>query len=124
MPRPCKARGCLWTGCCFATSPMPSPGCWCRAGGTTPAEPKQSPRERERGSPDSSRRSSTPPSESTMLKRIKVQGYKSLTDLEVELKPLSVLFGPHASGKSNLLEALHLLSRLAVSKTLKEAFAP
>ncbi len=59
-----------------------------------------------------------------MIKRIKVKGYKSLVDLEVQLQPLSVLFGPNAAGKSNFLDLLQLLSRLATSRTLKEAFAP
>lgn len=59
-----------------------------------------------------------------MLRRVKIQGYKSLRDLEVELKPLSVLFGPNAVGKSNFLDALQLLSKLVSSRTLKEAFDP
>src|SRR5690606_1099534 len=59
-----------------------------------------------------------------MLKRIKIQGYKSLVDVEVELQPLSVPFGPHAVGKSNFLDALQLLSRVATSRTLREAFDP
>jgi predicted ATPase len=59
-----------------------------------------------------------------MLKRIKIQGYKSLGDVEIELKPFSVIFGPNAAGKSNFLDALQLLSRLATSRTLKEAFDP
>ena len=59
-----------------------------------------------------------------MLNRIRVRGYKSLRDLDVELKPLTLLFGPNAAGKSNLLDAVQLLSRLATSRTLKEAFNP
>lgn len=59
-----------------------------------------------------------------MLKRVKIQGYKSLVDLEVNLQPLSVLFGPNASGKSNFLDALQLLSKLASSNSLNEAFEP
>lgn len=59
-----------------------------------------------------------------MLSRIHVRGYKSLCDLEVELKPLTLLFGPNAAGKSNLLDAMQLLSRLATSPTLKAAFEP
>jgi predicted ATPase len=59
-----------------------------------------------------------------MLKRIKIQGYKSLVDLELNLKPLSVLVGPNASGKSNFLDALQLLSRIATCQTLKDAFEP
>lgn len=59
-----------------------------------------------------------------MLKRIHIKGYKSLVDLEVELTPLAVLFGPNAVGKSNFLDALQLLSKLVTSRTLKEAFDP
>jgi predicted ATPase len=59
-----------------------------------------------------------------MLNRIVIKGYKSLQDVDVTLQPLSVLFGPNATGKSNFLDALQLLSRLATSRTLNEAFAP
>jgi predicted ATPase len=59
-----------------------------------------------------------------MLRRIAIKGYKSLDGLELELGPLCVVFGPNASGKSNLLDALQLLSRTAMSRSLKEAFEP
>lgn len=59
-----------------------------------------------------------------MIKRIRVKGYKSLQDVEVVLQPLSVLFGPNSAGKSNFLDVLQLLSNIATSRTLKEAFAP
>lgn len=62
--------------------------------------------------------------EEPMIKRIHIRGYKSLDDVEVLLRPLSVLFGPNAAGKSNFLDALQLLSRTATSRTLKEAFEP
>jgi predicted ATPase len=58
-----------------------------------------------------------------MLKRVKIQGYKSLADVEVHLQPLSVLLGPNAAGKSNFLDALQLLSRIAFSN-LRSAFDP
>jgi AAA15 family ATPase/GTPase len=57
-----------------------------------------------------------------MLKRVKVQGYKSLEDVEVHLQSLSVFFGPNASGKSNFLDALQLLSRITTSTNLNDAF--
>lgn len=57
-----------------------------------------------------------------MLKRIRIKGYKSLEDVEVELNPLTLLMGPNAAGKSNFLDALQLLSKLATSRTVKEAF--
>ena len=59
-----------------------------------------------------------------MLKRLHVKGYKSLSDVEIRLPPLTLLFGPNASGKSNFLDALQLLSKLATSRTLREAFDP
>lgn len=57
-----------------------------------------------------------------MLKRIKIQGYKSLADVEVHLDHLAILIGPNASGKSNFLDALQLLSKIATCQTLDEAF--
>jgi len=57
-----------------------------------------------------------------MIKRIRIDGYKSLHKFELELNPLSVIFGPNAAGKSNFLDAMQLLSRIATSKTVKNAF--
>lgn len=59
-----------------------------------------------------------------MLTRIKIGGYKSLKNVEVRLADLSVLFGPNAAGKSNFLDCLQLLSKLATARTIKEAFEP
>lgn len=59
-----------------------------------------------------------------MLNRVHIKGYKSLVDVEVHLAPLTLLFGPNAAGKSNFLDALQLLSSLATSRTLNEAFDP
>ncbi len=59
-----------------------------------------------------------------MLTRVRIQGYKSLNNVDVVLSDLVVLLGPNASGKSNFLDALQLFSRLATSRTLKEAFTP
>ena len=59
-----------------------------------------------------------------MLTRARIEGYKSLDGVEVRLKPLAVLFGPNAAGKSNFLDALQLLSELGTSRTVKEAFDP
>ena len=59
-----------------------------------------------------------------MLNRVHIKGYKSLVDVEVRLAPLTVLFGPNAVGKSNFLDALQLLSGLATSRTLRDAFDP
>jgi len=58
-----------------------------------------------------------------MLTRLQVNGFKSLTSLDVRLPKLTVLLGPNAVGKSNVLEAAQLLSRIGTSRTLAEAFA-
>ncbi len=57
-----------------------------------------------------------------MLRRLKVQGYKSLVDIEISLSPLTVIFGPNAAGKSNLLDSVSLLARVVTSENLDEAF--
>ncbi|MFN9621693.1 MAG: AAA family ATPase [Cyanobacteriota bacterium] len=59
-----------------------------------------------------------------MLESIHVRGFKSLREATVKLAPLVILFGPNAAGKSNLLEAILLLSRLVSERTLNEAFSP
>ncbi len=41
-----------------------------------------------------------------MLKRVHVQGYKCLRDVEVELGPFNVIVGQNDSGKSSFLQAL------------------
>jgi predicted ATPase len=57
-----------------------------------------------------------------MLHRLRVTGFKSLRDVDVELARLVVVFGPNAAGKSNLLESMVLLSRLVGERTLADAF--
>lgn len=57
-----------------------------------------------------------------MIRRIRIDGYKSFRNFEVELAPLSVILGPNASGKSNLLDAIYLLSQLVSSRSIEEAF--
>lgn len=58
-----------------------------------------------------------------MIRRLRVKGYKSLADVDVELGPLTVLFGPNAAGKSNLLDAVNLLARMVTSENLEDAFS-
>lgn len=48
-----------------------------------------------------------------MITRIEIDGFKSFKDFSVDLAPLTVIAGPNASGKSNLFDALRLLSGLA-----------
>ena len=59
-----------------------------------------------------------------MIRRVKIQGYKSLRDVSIQLQPLMLIIGPNAAGKSNLFDALGLLSRMATWDNFKEAFEP
>jgi predicted ATPase len=57
-----------------------------------------------------------------MLRRLVIRRFKSIEDSTVDLKPLVVIFGPNATGKSNVLESMLLLSRLVTERTLADAF--
>ena len=48
--------------------------------------------------------------EKTFLEKVHIKNFLSLRDVELPLKPLTVLVGPNASGKSNILNALRLLN--------------
>lgn len=48
-----------------------------------------------------------------MITRIEIDGFKSFKDFKMDFTPLTVIAGSNASGKSNLFDALQLLSRLA-----------
>jgi len=57
-----------------------------------------------------------------MITYIKINGFKSFQNFEMEFTPLTVIAGTNASGKSNLFDALMLLSRLAETDKLQNAF--
>ncbi len=54
----------------------------------------------------------------TFLEKIHIKNFLSLRDVTLPFKPLTVLVGPNASGKSNTFLALHLLNRIIVSESL------
>ena len=57
-----------------------------------------------------------------MLTYIKINGFKSFHNFEMEFTPFTVIAGANASGKSNLFDALKLLSSLSQADNLKKAF--
>lgn len=58
-----------------------------------------------------------------MLTKLRIEGFKSLRQTEIEFRPMTVLFGPNAAGKSNILDAIQTLSRLATERTLSDALS-
>jgi predicted ATPase len=58
-----------------------------------------------------------------MLRTLKIRGFKSLKDQEIRFSDLTVLFGPNAAGKSNVLDAIQALSRIGTERTLTEALS-
>ena len=56
-----------------------------------------------------------------MITRIEINGFKSFRKFAMDFTPFTVIAGINASGKSNLFDALELLSRLS-QLSLREAF--
>jgi predicted ATPase len=57
-----------------------------------------------------------------MITRLEIDGFKSFKDFSVDLKPFQILIGANGVGKSNLFDAIVLLSKLAGDNTLYDAF--
>ncbi len=47
------------------------------------------------------------------LDRIQIKGFKSIRELDLELRPLNVLIGANGSGKSNFIDVFELLHQVA-----------
>lgn len=56
--------------------------------------------------------------EKAFLEKVYIKNFLSLRDVELPLKPLTVLVGPNASGKSNILNALSLLNKMMILEKL------
>lgn len=57
-----------------------------------------------------------------MITRIEINGFKSFHNFKMEFTPLTIVAGTNAAGKSNLFDALRLLSRLAEVDKIHTAF--
>ncbi|AFY45832.1 AAA family ATPase [Nostoc sp. PCC 7107] len=58
-----------------------------------------------------------------MLKKLILENWKSFRYAELPLDPLTVLIGTNASGKSNVVEALEFLQRIARGENIETALA-
>lgn len=58
-----------------------------------------------------------------MITRIEIDGFKSFAGFVMDFSPLTVVAGTNASGKSNLFDALQLLSGLVQVDDLRKAFS-
>ena len=47
-----------------------------------------------------------------MINRIRIEGYKSIRNLDLELKPINILIGSNGVGKSNFLSFFKLVNNL------------
>ena len=52
------------------------------------------------------------------LGQVHIENFLSLRDVDLPLKPLTVLVGPNASGKSNVLRVLHHLKKMITAEKL------
>ena len=57
-----------------------------------------------------------------MLTRLEINGFKSFHNFAFDFQPFQVFIGPNGVGKTNLFDAIVLLSHLASGLTLEEAF--
>ncbi|MCP6612872.1 AAA family ATPase, partial [Klebsiella pneumoniae] len=45
-----------------------------------------------------------------MIQYLRIQNFRSVKDIALELGPLHIVFGPNGCGKSNIYKAIHLLT--------------
>jgi predicted ATPase len=55
-----------------------------------------------------------------MLKRIRIQNFKSLVDVTIDLAPLTVFIGRSGTGKTNVIDALRFLDHLLHAQVRKK----
>ncbi len=58
-----------------------------------------------------------------MITRLAVSDYRSLRDVKLALKPLTIVTGANGSGKSGLYRALQLLADVALGRVVQSLAA-
>lgn len=59
-----------------------------------------------------------------MITRLRVKNFKCLRDVSVDLDPFTVLIGKNDTGKTSLLEAIHILSRMIAGDAARALQGP
>ena len=49
-----------------------------------------------------------------MIRQLRARGYKSLQDVTLAMRPLCILVGANAAGKSNVVDALRFVARAVI----------
>ena len=57
-----------------------------------------------------------------MIKQIRIQNFKSLADVKVDLAPFTVMIGKNGAGKSSFLQSLEVMTWLLCRASINEAF--
>lgn len=52
------------------------------------------------------------------INKIRIQNYKSIKDIEFDLKDVNLLVGPNNSGKTNILEAINFFGEVLSGQCL------
>ncbi len=55
-----------------------------------------------------------------MFTHIKLQNFKAIKSLDLPLSPITAFIGPNDSGKSSILQAIHLATQVAISNKLNK----
>ena len=46
-----------------------------------------------------------------VFNKIKLKNFKSIREAEIEIKPLTLIYGPNSSGKSSILKAMSFMRK-------------
>jgi predicted ATPase len=56
-----------------------------------------------------------------LLKKLSISSFKSIRSVDLNFASFTVFFGPNSAGKSNILDCIQVLSRLATERTIDDA---
>ena len=52
-----------------------------------------------------------------MITKITLENFKGIKDrVEIDLKPITLLFGPNSAGKSTVVQAIHYMKEIQIGR--------